>query len=1675
MFEDVRTLILCRRTWVTWVLAFVVVVAQPAWAAMPSFSASLPAATARPSPALPAWFTTMAGRAAPPAAPLPDWFSSVPQPRPLFQPAPTLSKYTSVITATRGQVFTYTLVFTIPAGVNVTGLALSDQLPSANPRIQVVNGSAVGPIPVSGGGPALDTTVTYGTYNIDWDTLGDVNNPGPNDYVYSATYRARVNPWTSGAGDVGTNQATLSWDGGSDGASVGVTIVLPDMQVKRMAYTSRGEQAESEAADPDLLDLRADDVITFTLWVTNVASSFSSPAYDVRVRDILPNWVEYDGLIAGPTPQVTLIGTRREVEWMATNRPPGTVPELNVLGLGEVFMASYRGRVVAGVAPGLSRYLQTQANYYYLPGGSDADRNAEIQFRTPDINVVKLAVDEPPQQTRVHVGEVVTYTVSYTFPWGTTIYTPTYLYDQLDDGLRFMGVVSKPVEVVALIVNESQEFDTLLQWYIAAPLTFAGDLRHTYVFTARVAPTHFLGSDAGQAVGQGQELINEATLYWDDQDSTERSSNTDDSAVWLVRPAINPVKWKQEPQDEFPGAGVDVRFELRSILNVSATYDAVAYNVVVTDALPQGWSYVGAVPPPSGTTAIGGRTIITWGPVVSLPVNNYLPGPSLAETMYVVTATSPPTVIAGAPYTNTVEVGYDSDQGYRYADRDDLVMWLPLPAFKEITPSSPYSVGQVITYTLVSTVAPQSILYWPRHVDTLPAGVRYTGWYAASGGTLLGNPVTGVIGTQEVITWHWYPLDNSAGLTPLPFSFSFEAALVGWDTAHDWAWPYYNSNPAFQNRSTIEWNTENVSGTYAKYAQVDRGYGLERLLQPYLVDPDWLPAKALVGGGPPVESGDLFTYHLTLYNTGWAPAYEVVISDQLPAGVEFVSYAASMFNQWAGESYTPIFSAAPTPGESGVIGWVVAEVNSNYNNNRDWPTQLNLTYTLRTLPGVGSGAALWNSAWISDYTSLPGEQPYERHYVDMPAAGDYQAGPVSVVMAGISKSASVTEMAKGDTVVFTITVPDPSLGATLYNVAVLDTMPGPTPGPLHVLGASTSGPVPTSFDFTSDTVTATYSSIPAYAQATIVIVARAPSTATGGTVQNVAQVSWEDAASGGGSHATSDAVDVIISTSDVAVTKDAVGAAPQGFPLVYTIIYENLGPATASDVRLTDTLPVSVTYVGYSSDRPITEVVGFPNPLAWELGSLSSGERGTIWLTATVWLTAPLGSSLVNSVTIHTSTSGDDPANNQDTHTTFVGGSFLDVRKRVSPDPVQAGELLYYTLVVTNDGSLTTANLVITDRVPLNTTFDSASGGVTPVGGVLTWTPGDIAAGNQVEVTFTVRVNSPLVSGTQIINAQYGASADNAPPVGPFAPVVVTVHSQPSLYIAKLGAATTGSDVDMAYTIYYRNTGNAVAHNVRITENYDAYVDYVTAVPPPDVPPQVWQIGPLTPTTSDYTILVTVHVSASVADGAILTNTVFIDSDETAALSDTVYTLVGEYSLYMPVLFKDYTAPLPPFGVNLMVSDIQVGPPAPTVGEATRITVTLYNSGTNTISADFWVDLYVDPSTTPTVNVVWNEIAPYGKAWFVHDDIPADGTLVIHTDQPDDAQDPGAIYSNWPGWFVSAGEHVLYVQVDSYGLATGLVLEDDETDNVRGPLTVTVVPSSTLLAPPPPIQWQERR
>lgn len=116
----------------------------------------------------------------------------------------------------------------------------------------------------------------------------------------------------------------------------------------------------------------------------------------------------------------------------------------------------------------------------------------------------------------------------------------------------------------------------------------------------------------------------------------------------------------------------------------------------------------------------------------------------------------------------------------------------------------------------------------------------------------------------------------------------------------------------------------------------------------------------------------------------------------------------------------------------------------------------------------------------------------------------------------------------------------------------------------------------------------------------------------------------------------------------------------------------------------------------------------------------------------------------------------------------------LTISKVALPNPVNAGENLLYQLTVQNSHTgRALTNVVVTDTLPLNTTFVSCSGGDScgEAGGTVWWSLASLGPGASATLAFYVLVD-PAASGT-LVNAAYGVQTNEVSATG--APVSVQV------------------------------------------------------------------------------------------------------------------------------------------------------------------------------------------------------------------------------------------------------------------------------------------------------------
>lgn len=309
---------------------------------------------------------------------------------------------------------------------------------------------------------------------------------------------------------------------------------------------------------------------------------------------------------------------------------------------------------------------------------------------------------------------------------------------------------------------------------------------------------------------------------------------------------------------------------------------------------------------------------------------------------------------------------------------------------------------------------------------------------------------------------------------------------------------------------------------------------------------------------------------------------------------------------------------------------------------------------------------------------------------------------------------------------------------------------------------------------------------------------------------------------------------VLIVTPDMAITKtDNVTNVTPGQALTYTLMYTNVSIVGASGVAITETVPANTTFnAGASLPTVWSCVDGAPGGTACTtaIGSVAANAGGMVTFSVTINNPAPAGvNAITNTASIaDDGTKGTDPtpSNNSTTDVdTLTATPDLQISKTDGQTVVTPGQLLTYTLTITNVGNRTATGVQITDTLPANTSFVSASDSGTHLAGVVTWPAFTLAGGNaSVSRIVTVQVNNPLAAGVNTITntavvADDGAGGVDPTPGNNSTSDVDTVNAAPDLVIVKDdGGATTVPGGVVTYTLVYTNVGNQDATGVLITD-----------------------------------------------------------------------------------------------------------------------------------------------------------------------------------------------------------------------------------------------------------------
>jgi len=426
------------------------------------------------------------------------------------------------------------------------------------------------------------------------------------------------------------------------------------------------------------------------------------------------------------------------------------------------------------------------------------------------------------------------------------------------------------------------------------------------------------------------------------------------------------------------------------------------------------------------------------------------------------------------------------------------------------------------------------------------------------------------------------------------------------------------------------------------------------------------------------------------------------------------------------------------------------------------------------------------------------------------------------------------------------------------------------------------------------------------------------------------------------------------------LSADKTSAVP-GDNIVYTLTVTNIGGADATNVAIANTLPVT-NYFQYGSCDSCTPTGNVLNWTVGNLAA--GGSQSYTYTMATNTTSLPAGITVINDDATATGNALSAVTSNTVTIALTGNPLLALSVNVSSNNGLSPNDEITYNITITNQGSATATSVTVVTPIPaymhyVGTINASVGSGVfDTINNQVVFSLGDMASSASATLSFKAKVSNNLASGnttTTFISTASAAnslqktasaslSADAAPvltllktqsgtmaypgatltadvaasttvyvdstdqfslnqliSIGGTAVIINSISSN-SLTLDQVVTASSGSDVigSIRLSMTYRNTGNATATNVSLTEVLAAELTYYSASPSADSAPVVgnsghivWNIGSL---AAGEFASKAVTIFPDGTQGS-FTSTATVDADNATFVNASVITPIGGLSV----------------------------------------------------------------------------------------------------------------------------------------------------------------------------------
>jgi uncharacterized repeat protein (TIGR01451 family) len=705
---------------------------------------------------------------------------------------------------------------------------------------------------------------------------------------------------------------------------------------------------------------------------------------------------------------------------------------------------------------------------------------------------------------------------------------------------------------------------------------------------------------------------------------------------------------------------------------------------------------------------------------------------------------------------------------------------------------------------------------------------------------------------------------SPANVTYVAGSSTYNGAAIADPTVSGQTLTWYGLFNVPHNSSVslvFQANVPATNGTYTNSAVAFLG---TTQIDTTLSTTDNAPATASLTEAPQADLQITKTDGQTTAVPGSSDTYTIVVSNAGPSSVTGATVTDTLPAILTGATFT----ASGTGGASGF-----ANGSGNISQTVNLPVNSTITYTVTATISAGATGTLSNTATVTAPSGV----------LD-PSTGNNSATDSDTLSPKadlrVSQTVSNATPNVNDLITYTITLTNAG-PSNATGVSLLDQLPAG----LTFQNASTA-----TGSYNSGTGVWTVGNLANGGTDTLTITAKvvSPNAQTNTASVNTADQPDPNTAN------NSSSVTETPQQADLQVNETVSNPTPNVNDIItYTVTVKNAGPNNATNVSLLDALPAGLSF------QSVSTATGSYNSGTgvWTIGSLANGATDTVTITAKV--VSP--NAQVSTVSVNTADQYDpDTTNNSKSVTVTPQQADVAVVQAISKQQPNPGDMVTYTITVTDNGPNNATNLTIADVLPLDPTnglsyASNDSGGSYNVGSGV-WTIGTLNNGGSVTLHITATYNAG--SGIFVTNTASIRSVDQYDPVtSNNSASVATPGSGADLKITKTDGQ--GNSVNaggaVTYTITVTNLSGTTVSGATVTDTLPGILNGVT---------DSWQVTSYTGTASS-------SAGLNVPRGGNISDSVHL------AVNDSItYTLTATISPTATGTLSNTALVTPPAGVN---------------------------------------------------------------------------------------------------------------------------------------------------------------